>query len=293
MSYQTNEETYTVIWQNYDGVVLETDNSVAKGAMPSYDGDEPTKPEDDDYTYTFSGWNPDLKPVDGDITYVAKFSSVQKPSVEELISSDNGLFTEYGYTVTFYISSQSFMIQGAEDNLQVERGSLAAAIVVENNEGRSIEVYYFYKSSVAKYCFENTLDDYIARTTNRTRANYFLKGNRLYYDSTCQDFFEEVENNNNGSSEQGGSGGSSSESHGGSLSDDEVYAVLSSDYNKIRDHGGYQLNLEFGRTSRYLDTYCESMGIDRDDLYGTLSAENNIGNQVHIYYFRSNALASK
>ena len=106
------EETYTVTWKNYDGVVLETDEKVNKGATPTYDGKEPTKEEDDDYTYTFNGWNPSVKPVSEDITYVATFASVKKPTVEEVIQADTELFEENGYTITIYTSSNhAFIIQ--------------------------------------------------------------------------------------------------------------------------------------------------------------------------------------
>ena len=46
--------TYTIRFLNWDGSVLQS-SQVAQGSMPSYTGATPTKPEDDNYTYTFSG----------------------------------------------------------------------------------------------------------------------------------------------------------------------------------------------------------------------------------------------
>ena len=36
-------KTYTVVWKDADGSVLETDESVEEGAIPTYDGEEPKK----------------------------------------------------------------------------------------------------------------------------------------------------------------------------------------------------------------------------------------------------------
>ena len=76
---------YTVTWKSGD-TVLKTD-VVKAGTTPAYTGEMPTKSEDDDYTYTFTGWGnetgtyePDsLPPVTGDVTYEAQFSSSPKP----------------------------------------------------------------------------------------------------------------------------------------------------------------------------------------------------------------------
>lgn len=66
---------YTVKWLDYDGTVLETDEDVKKGSMPSYGGVTPTRERDGKYVYTFTGWSPSLIAVDSDQTYVAQYES--------------------------------------------------------------------------------------------------------------------------------------------------------------------------------------------------------------------------
>ena len=88
--------SYTVTWLNYDNSELGT-TTVQYGATPSYDGEEPTKDEDDDYTYTFIGWtdenntfyalDDDLPAVTADVTYTATFDATPKAVPAELTLS--------------------------------------------------------------------------------------------------------------------------------------------------------------------------------------------------------------
>ena len=45
---------------------------------PSYKGKQPSKAEDDDYTYTFIGWDKELVAVSEDATYTAVFDKTAK-----------------------------------------------------------------------------------------------------------------------------------------------------------------------------------------------------------------------
>ena len=81
---------YTVTWRINDaGEALEVDENVAAGTIPSYDGNEPTKADDDSYSYTFVGWAAapnqetgtpadQLPAVTENVTYYAAFSKEEK-----------------------------------------------------------------------------------------------------------------------------------------------------------------------------------------------------------------------
>ena len=112
----------TVTWKNWDGTILETDENVAYGTEPSYDGENPEKAATAQYTYTFDGWDPTPSAVTGDATYTAKF----KETVNQYTLSgeiDHGTVTgpvtvDYGTSasITFTPSSGYAFVACKIDN---------------------------------------------------------------------------------------------------------------------------------------------------------------------------------
>ena len=102
--FTRSTNTYTVKWKNGD-VTLETDENVAYGVTPHFDGETPTKAADAQYTYTFSGWSPAISSVEDDVTYTAQFgSTVNKYDITWVDGNGATLKTEqveYGQTPSY------------------------------------------------------------------------------------------------------------------------------------------------------------------------------------------------
>lgn len=74
--FSSTVNTYTVIWNDWNGTMLETDSNVPYGSTPSYNGNTPTRPSTSQYSYTFSGWSPAIGTVTGNTTYTAQYTEL-------------------------------------------------------------------------------------------------------------------------------------------------------------------------------------------------------------------------
>ena len=68
---------YTVTWLNADGTELEIDENVPYGTVPSFNAAEPTKAGNNQYSYTFTGWDKDnTTGITGDVTFTATYAEM-------------------------------------------------------------------------------------------------------------------------------------------------------------------------------------------------------------------------
>ena len=141
--------TYTIKWLNYDGSVLETDENVQYGTMPTYDGTIPTKPESASHTYTFSDWDSEIELATSDKEYRAQFSETIKTfavnfgsNITVLVEGEpimSGERLDYGTSVTISYSESlgyqksSFKVNGdeQENNYSIQ---VTEQITVEYSE---------------------------------------------------------------------------------------------------------------------------------------------------------------
>ncbi|MBQ4395264.1 MAG: Ig-like domain-containing protein [Paludibacteraceae bacterium] len=68
---------YLIRFRDWDNTILQS-SQVEEGQMPVYTGETPTRPEDDQYTYTFSGWSPEIVPATENANYNAQYTAMPK-----------------------------------------------------------------------------------------------------------------------------------------------------------------------------------------------------------------------
>ena len=81
---------YTIRFLNWNGAVLQL-TQVKEDDMPVYTGATPTRPVDEQYTYEFSGWSPDIVVATADKDYTAQYTA-QKKQVGWQACGDNLLW---------------------------------------------------------------------------------------------------------------------------------------------------------------------------------------------------------
>ena len=71
----TKTRLFTITWKNDDGSVIDT-TKAAEGKTPAHA--DPSKPDTEQYLYTFERWDPEPVPADGDATYTAVFKETER-----------------------------------------------------------------------------------------------------------------------------------------------------------------------------------------------------------------------
>ena len=86
-TYTNAKNKYTVKWLNYDNTVLQ-EGTVDFGVTPEYTGITPTKPADEQYTYTFLSWTPVVVPVVDNVVYIATYNNTVNKYTIKFVDED-------------------------------------------------------------------------------------------------------------------------------------------------------------------------------------------------------------
>ena len=153
-TYTEKLRTYTITFVNYDGTELLTLTEVPYGTTPVFDKENPTRPNDENYIYTFSGWSPAISSVSGNATYTAQYSTtVAKAYLNEVeFKNLSGL-----KTISFEKTAPSGYTKS--DSLTATYGS------------NGIEVYYNGGTETAPENISLVFEGTIVATTNKYFQN--------------------------------------------------------------------------------------------------------------------------
>ena len=97
-AFTDSPRPYTMTWKDEDGTVLGT-SEAGYGTLPEYTGATPTKEQDVQYTYAFSGWEPALTAVTGDAAYQAVYEATPRNYTITWLNEDG---TQLGQTQVPY-----------------------------------------------------------------------------------------------------------------------------------------------------------------------------------------------
>ena len=129
------EPKYTVTWKNFDGSVLEVDEDLSAGTVPTYDGLEPTKTQDAQFNYIFDGWTPEVGEVTDNVEYVAKFKEETRKYTVTWKNYDGQTLKEeevlYG-TVPSYVGDEPTKDSTVEHTYSFDGWSPAIKSLTEN-----------------------------------------------------------------------------------------------------------------------------------------------------------------
>ena len=79
--------TYTITFVNWDGTELQS-SQVTENSMPEYTGELPTRPNDNNYSYYFTGWTPEVVVATADATYTATFEQTVITAIGDVQNND-------------------------------------------------------------------------------------------------------------------------------------------------------------------------------------------------------------
>ena len=180
-----NKQTYTITWKNYDGSILEIDENVEEGVLPTYDKELPIKESDGQYRYVFMGWTPIVEEAIADGVYYATYEA------EYMHSEYNGsyvlshIITESitsGNKITYNIGDRYFGVILTQNFITAEINNGAGQMTFTNKETKSHDfTYIVLKDKIVINCEEGI--DLFGKGDKLTKLDILLEqvGENKYF----------------------------------------------------------------------------------------------------------------
>ena len=193
--YYAGDFAYTVTWKDADGNVLETDENVKYNAEPEYNGETPTKDSDDeDLTWVFTGWTPELTKVTEDATYTAEFEQCGvDPATFTLVHEDGEeetitvLNAANGYNVAKNKVGENMMYGGlfTDSDYKNPTSTPGTELIPENGQTyylREVSMTYLHARNVYLTKNGSVIGTYGVAVTdcnNYKEAGFLYNGERI------------------------------------------------------------------------------------------------------------------
>ena len=149
---------YTIIFQNEDGTELSKKEDYHFGDVVEEPQDVPTKTADASYTYTFAGWDKDVRNVDGNEIYTATYTEnpIEYNIIYELNGGTNSENNPDKYTVESNIALEDAIKTGYtfEGWYETENFEGDRTETIQNRTG-DITLYAKFTANAANYIVEH------------------------------------------------------------------------------------------------------------------------------------------
>ncbi|MBO6034469.1 MAG: T9SS type A sorting domain-containing protein, partial [Paludibacteraceae bacterium] len=146
-TYAPTTNKYLITFENYNGEELQS-GEVEYGVTPAYSGETPEKPADIEFTYTFSGWSPNITAVTGAQTYTAVFTKVLNTyTVTAEVTGDGGTVSGGG---TYSYGTEVTLTATPEHGYQVSKwstGETSAEIKITVTEDVAFTVSFIHQTA--------------------------------------------------------------------------------------------------------------------------------------------------
>lgn len=189
MSSINPENTYEIKWMNYGNRLLYKE-TVHEGATPVYHGATPTRTPTTKYTYTFSGWSPDIVPAFEDATYTAQYTTEYNKFTVAFVAGN--CTCEYSQDL---IADVPFGTKVEIDGSSITINGTTVTVRATPTEGESILHNYSFERWSVSEGYEIKGDTTISAVFSATDKLYNLTvsavgGGILKYDNTYESNYE-------------------------------------------------------------------------------------------------------